>query len=79
MKHLPLFLCVALLAVSAPAQTQSVSHRFLKSGCGAGSIAIVAKDGPVEWEYPMSSESSDSWLLPNGTISFFLLRPGFVR
>jgi len=75
MKHLPLFLCVALLAVSAPAQAQSVSHRFLKSGCGAGSIAIVAKDGTVEWEYPLPNESSDSWLLPNGNI-FFSFKAG---
>ena len=68
MRTFPPLVCIVLLATSAFGQT--VSHRFLKSGCGAGSIAIVAKDGAVEWEYPMSSESSDSWLLPNGNLFF---------
>ena len=75
MKQLSTLLCLALVASSAWAQTPPVAHRFLKSGCGAGSIAIVAKDGTVEWEYPMPNESSDAWQLPNGNF-FFSFKAG---
>jgi hypothetical protein len=48
----------------------AVSHRFLKSGCNSQSVAIVAADGHVEWEYPIADETGDSWLLPNGNVIF---------
>ena len=71
MKHLPCLLCAVVFApIVLFAQTGNVSHRFLKSGCGAGSVAIVAKNGVVEWEYPLATESSDSWLLDDGNILF---------
>lgn len=60
---------VSLLAVAALAQ-EKVSHRFIKSGCGSGSVAIVGKDGAVEWEYKIADETSDAWLLPGGNIIF---------
>ena len=70
MNILTLSLCCALSVSTALAQASAVSHRFLKSGCGAGSVAIVAKDGTVEWEYPLGPESSDVWMLPNGNVFF---------
>jgi hypothetical protein len=48
----------------------TVSHRYLKSGCNSQSVAIVAADGHVEWEYPIADETGDSWLLPNGNVIF---------
>ncbi len=60
---------VSLLTVAAFAQ-EKVSHRFIKSGCGSGSVAIVGKDGAVEWEYKIADETSDAWLLPGGNIIF---------
>lgn len=71
MKWLPLLLCTALLAPAVlHAQTGKVTHRFLKSGCNSGSVAIVARDGSIEWEYPIKPETSDAWVLPNGNILF---------
>jgi hypothetical protein len=50
--------------------TGPVKHRFLKSGCDSGSVAIVAADGSIEWEYKITDETGDSWLLPNGNVVF---------
>jgi hypothetical protein len=50
--------------------TGPVKHRFLKSGCDSGSVAIVAADGSIEWEYKITDETADSWLLPNGNVVF---------
>ena len=54
----------------ARAQEQPVSHRFLKSGCGSQSVAIVGRDGRIEWEYRVADETSDAWLLPGGNVIF---------
>ena len=67
--------CLGMAFLASSLFGQTVGHRFLKSGCRAGSIAIVAKDGTVEWEYPMPTESSDSWVLPNGNV-FFSFKAG---
>ncbi len=56
------------------ADAEPVAHRFLKSGCGSGSVAIVAADGKVAWEYPLAEETSDSWLLPEGHVIFAFKR-----
>jgi hypothetical protein len=70
-----LMLLVGLLAgVGSCLAAEPVTHRFLKSGCGSGSVAIVAADGKVEWEYPMAEETSDSWLLPDGHVIFAFKR-----
>jgi outer membrane protein assembly factor BamB len=53
-----------------PPITTSVAHRFLKSGARSQSVAIVAADGSVEWEYDTDDETGDSWLLPNGNVVF---------
>ncbi len=50
--------------------TGPVKHRFLKSGCDSGSVAIVAADGTIEWEYKITDETADSWLLSNGNVVF---------
>lgn len=77
MKKTVLFLICVLLAASAAfaqagkeAGGKNGAHRFLCSGCGCNSIAIVGKDGNIEWEYPLKTEASDSWLLPGGNIFF---------
>ena len=66
------FALAALLLASflACSAAEPVTHRFLKSGCGSGSVAIVGADGKIEWEYPIADETSDSWLLPDGNIIF---------
>jgi hypothetical protein len=56
-------------ALSAGAQ-EKVQHRFIKSGCGSESVAIVAPDGRIEWEYKIADETSDAWLLPGGNVIF---------
>jgi hypothetical protein len=57
-------------ASTGTASTGPVKHRFLKSGCDSGSVAIVAADGSIEWEYKITDETGDSWLLPNGNVVF---------
>ncbi len=60
---------VLTLAPPAPAD-EAVRHRFIKSGCNSGSVAIVAPDGTIEWEYKIADETSDAWLLPGGNVIF---------
>ena len=55
---------------AAPTTAPAITHRFLKSGCNSGSVAIVSADGQIEWEYKIADETNDSWLLPNGDIVF---------
>ena len=65
------FVAMLLLAgIFCCTAADPVTHRFLKSGCGSGSVAIVAADGTIEWEYPVADETSDAWLLPDGHIIF---------
>jgi len=46
-----------------------VSHRFLTGVSHQGPIAIVGKDGTLEWSYaPGTPESNDAWLLPSGNV-----------
>ena len=48
-----------------------VAHRFLKGFSGGGSVAIVGRDGKIEWELPIPDhEANDAWLVPNGNILF---------
>ncbi len=68
-KIVSLIALISLCALAAGAQ-EKVSHRFLKSGCGSGSVAIVGKDGAIEWEFKIADETSDAWLLPGGNIIF---------
>jgi len=76
MKPRSFLLAAALLfPFTLSAETGKVQHRFLKSGCNSGSVAIVAKDGTIEWEYPIAPETSDSWVLPNGNV-FFAFKAG---
>ena len=53
-----------------PKAGATTKHRFLKSGCRSGSIAIVGEDGTIQWEFPFSTNVSDSAVLPNGNIAF---------
>ena len=64
MKQYGVILVLLLFAVSARAQ-----HRLLVSGCGYGQVAVYAKDGSLEWSMPETNETSDAWLLPDGTIA----------
>jgi hypothetical protein len=49
-----------------------VAHRFLKgvSSEGSGTVGIVGKDGKIEWEYPITGEANDAWVLANGDVLF---------
>ena len=63
-------MAIVLMAAQAQETAPSVTHRFLKCGCGSGSIAIVDRKGAIEWEYPISDEVNDAWLLPEGHVVF---------
>ncbi len=65
-----LFAVLALAALWSASAADPVRHRYIKSGCGSESVAIVAPDGQVEWEYKIADETSDAWLLPNGNVIF---------
>jgi Mal s 1 allergenic protein-like len=57
----------------APPMTPAgpVAHRFLKGFSGGGSVAIVGRDGTIEWEMPVAEhEANDAWLLPGGNVLF---------
>lgn len=60
----------AAVSVSIATAQEKVQHRFIKSGCGSGSVAIVGRDGAIEWEYKIADETSDAWLLPGGNVIF---------
>jgi hypothetical protein len=34
----------------------------------------VAANGTIEWEYPITDETADSWILPNGNVVFSFLK-----
>jgi hypothetical protein len=54
-----------------PVQTGPVAHRFLKGFSGGGSVAIVGKNGAIEWEIAVSEhEANDAWLMENGNVLF---------
>jgi len=50
-----------------------VAHRVLSSVSDQGPLAIVSKDGQIEWQYDvltLGGEANDAWLLPNGNVVF---------
>ena len=50
-----------------------VSHRFLNAISDRGIMALVARDGQVEWQFnvmSLGSEANDAWVLANGNIAF---------
>jgi outer membrane protein assembly factor BamB len=58
-------------SIDAPAG--KVSHRFLNSISDKGILALVAKDGQIEWQFnvmSLGSEANDAWVLANGNIAF---------
>lgn len=65
-----MILLFALTGGLAMAQGGEIRHRYIKSGASSDSVAIVAKDGSIEWEFPTKDETSDAWLLPNGNVIF---------
>lgn len=76
LRGIPVLAALASFALASAAfaagsgETARVQHRFIKGGCGSGSVAIVAPDGAIEWEYPTSDETSDTWVLPGGHVVF---------
>jgi hypothetical protein len=58
-------------AAPSPPSTGPVSHRFLKGFSGGGSVAIVGKNGEIEWEIAVAEhEANDAWLVPGGNVLF---------
>jgi hypothetical protein len=49
-----------------------IAHRFLKgvSSTSGGTVAIVGTDGKIEWEYAVTGEANDAWMLPGGHVLF---------
>ncbi|MEA2697745.1 MAG: hypothetical protein QOI66_2016 [Myxococcales bacterium] len=58
---------------STDAPAGKVSHRFLNSISDKGIMALVSKDGQIEWQFnvmSLGSEANDAWMLANGNIAF---------
>jgi hypothetical protein len=59
--------------VDAPTDVPAgpVAHRVLSSISHQGPLALVAKDGQIEWQFDVLSladEANDAWLLSNGNV-----------
>jgi hypothetical protein len=57
----------------ADAPQGKVTHRVLSSASDQGPLAIVSKNGQIEWQYDalaLGGEANDAWLLPNGDVVF---------
>jgi hypothetical protein len=51
----------------------NVSHRVLSSVSDRGILALLTKEGQIEWQYDvltLGGEANDAWLLPNGNVVF---------
>ncbi len=59
-------LLVLGLRTEALAQT-STRHRFLCCDYQGNKVAIIGKDGSVEWEFAVQTPQ-DCWMLPNGNV-----------
>ena len=57
---------VALLSLTI--QTEEPGHRVLAADRSTGIIAIIDRDGNVEWQYPCKHDVHSLWMLPNGNI-----------
>ena len=55
---------------SAGANNGPVTHRFLSGISDKGPVALVAADGHIEWQYNITGEANDAWLLANGNVVF---------
>jgi len=61
------------IAPAADAPAGKVSHRLLSSISDKGQMAIIGKDGQIEWQFNVLSlggEANDAWVLPNGNVAF---------
>jgi outer membrane protein assembly factor BamB len=59
--------------VSADVRPGPIAHRVLSSPSDQGPLAIVSKDGQIEWQYDaltLGGEANDAWLLANGNVVF---------
>jgi hypothetical protein len=57
-------------AGAAGAATGKVEHRFISGMSDGGPVAVVAADGHIEWQYDLTGEANDAWLLGDGNIVF---------
>jgi hypothetical protein len=69
-KYNILIILITVYVCTISVHAEKVSHRFIKAGCRAGSVAIIDKNGKVEWEIIEKQETSDAWLLPDGNIIY---------
>jgi outer membrane protein assembly factor BamB len=64
---------VATDVVPSDVPAGKVSHRLLNGISDKGVLAVVTKDGQIEWQFNVLSlggEANDAWLLPNGNVVF---------
>ncbi|MFO0852341.1 MAG: PQQ-binding-like beta-propeller repeat protein [Gemmataceae bacterium] len=59
---------LSLLLLAAVAADPHPGHRVLAADRSTGKVAIISRDGKVEWEFPNKHDVHDLHLLPNGNV-----------
>jgi uncharacterized protein (AIM24 family) len=62
-------LIALLLSLTFTVSSRAAGHPLILSDYGGGTVAMVAADGKVEWEYK-AKNPQDCWKLPNGNFLF---------
>lgn len=68
MKYLSVFIICCSLVASKLCAAEPVQHRVLAADRSTGKVAIIGKDGKVEWEFTNKHDVHDLHMLPNGNI-----------
>jgi hypothetical protein len=56
---------------AATPSSGAIAHRFLKGFSGGGSVALVGRDGALEWELEVAEpEANDAWMMASGNVLF---------
>jgi len=73
-------LVLAVIAMSPlAAEPEKAGHRFIAAERTTGKIAIIDRDGKVEWEYPCKHDVHDLHVLPNGNVLVHLSHTRLVE
>lgn len=63
-------ICGLLIMASMAVAQEGVKHRFFKCGWGSGGPGIYNEDFEQEWFLEDKRETSDGWLLQDGTLAY---------
>lgn len=68
LRMLPVLLLFAAPLAAQDANATKPGHRVLAADRGTGKLAIVGRNGQVEWEFANRHDVHDLWMLANGNI-----------